>query len=66
MGREQQKVVSCIRLPARATIGAHRLPVWAVFKNLQVGEVRVWRCRILIYGVSLRVAATKNAAGETL
>jgi len=40
--------------------------VWVVFKNLQVGEVRVWRRQTLIYGVSLRVAATKNAAGETL
>ena len=31
-----------------------------------MGEVRVWRCQTLTYGVSLRVAATKNAAGETL
>ncbi|MDK2014484.1 MULTISPECIES: IS4 family transposase [unclassified Deinococcus] len=63
---DQHGIAPCIRLPARATIGAPRLPVWAVFKNLQVGEIRVWRRQTLIYGVSLRVAATKNAAGETL
>ena len=63
---DQHGIAPCIRLPARATIGTHRLPVWAVFKNLQVGEVRVWRRQTLIYGVSLRVVATKNAAGETL
>jgi hypothetical protein len=59
-------IAPCIRLPARATIGKHRLPVWAVFKKLQVGEVRVWRRQTLIYGVSLRVAATKNVAGDIL
>ncbi|MPY67950.1 IS4 family transposase [Deinococcus sp. SDU3-2] len=63
---DQHSIAPCIRLPARATIGQHRLPVWAVFNKLQVGEVRVWRRQTLIYGVSLRVAATKNAAGETL
>ena len=63
---DQHGIAPCIRLPARATIGKYRLPVWAVFKKLQVGEVRVWSRQTLIYGVSLRVAATKNAAGETL
>ena len=42
------------------------MPVWAVFKNLQVGEVRVWHRQTRIYGVNLRVAATKNAAGDML
>ena len=63
---EQNGIAPWIRLPARTTIGKHGLPVWAVFKNLQVGEVRVWRRLALIYGVSLWVAATKNAAGGTL
>lgn len=63
---EQHGIAPCIRLPARATIGKHRLPVWAVFKKLEVGEIRVWRRQTHVYGVSLRVAATKNAAGETL
>lgn len=38
---DQHSIAPCIRLPARATIGQHRLPVWAVFKKLRVGEVRV-------------------------
>ena len=62
----QHGIAPCIRLPARATIGRHGLPVWAVFKKLRVGEVRVWHRQTHIYGVSLRVAATKNAAGEML
>ncbi|GAQ20691.1 transposase, IS4 [Deinococcus grandis] len=63
---DQHGIAPCIRLPARATIGAHGMPVWAVFKNLQVGEVRVWHRQTRIYGVNLRVAATKNAAGDML
>lgn len=62
----QHSIAPCIRLPARATIGGHGLPVWAVFKKLRPGEVRVWPRQTLIYGVRLRVAATKNASGETL
>ena len=38
---DQHGIAPCIRLPSRATIGAHGMLVWAVFKNLQVGEVRV-------------------------
>lgn len=62
----QHGTAPCIRWPARATTGKHHLPVWAVLKKLQVGEVRVWRRHTLIYGLSLRVAATKNATGDTL
>lgn len=63
---DEHGIAPCIRLPARATLGRHRFPVWAMFRKLQPGEVRVSHRRYLVYGVSLRVAATKNAAGETL
>ncbi len=56
----------CIRLPATATVGRYGLPVWAYFKKLQPGEVRIWYRPLVVYGVALRVSATKNAAGETL
>ncbi|WP_026332512.1 IS4 family transposase [Deinococcus apachensis] len=56
----------CIRLPATATVGRYGLPVWACFKKLQPSEVRIWSRPLVVYGVALRVSATKNAAGETL
>ncbi|GGO41436.1 hypothetical protein HNQ08_005486 [Deinococcus humi] len=62
---DRHNIAPCIRLPARATIG-HGMPVWAVFKKLQPGEVRGWHRQTLIYGVHLRVAATTNATGEVL
>lgn len=42
------------------------MPVWACFMKLQPGEVRRWHRRIQVYGVFLRVCATKNLAGEIL
>ncbi|MBZ9716145.1 IS4 family transposase [Deinococcus multiflagellatus] len=59
-------IAPCIRLPATATIGTGKLPVWACFKKLQAGEIRRWHRRMVVYGVSLRLCATKNAAGEVL
>ncbi|MFC4427355.1 IS4 family transposase [Deinococcus navajonensis] len=55
-----------IRLPATATLGKGNVPVWACFKKLQPGEIGRWHCRMVVYGVSLRLCATKNAAGEVL
>ncbi|MBZ9716040.1 IS4 family transposase, partial [Deinococcus multiflagellatus] len=43
-----------------------KLPVWACFKKLQTGEIRRWHRRMVVYGVSLCLCATKNAAGEVL
>lgn len=63
---DQHGIPPCIRLPASATVGTGGLPVWACFKKLQPGEVRRWHRRVQIYGVSLRVCATKNMAGEIL
>ncbi len=62
----QHRIVPCIRLPATATVGTGSFPVWACFKKLQVGEIRPWHRPLVVYGVSLRVCATKNAAGEVL
>ena len=63
---DQHGIAPCIRLPARATIGSSRFPIWAAFKKLEVGEIRIWHRSTTVYGVRLRVAATKNAAGEVL
>ncbi|MFC3718213.1 IS4 family transposase [Deinococcus metalli] len=63
---DQHGINPCIRLPARATVGIGKMPVWACFKKLQPGEVRRWHRRVQVYGVSLRVCATKNLAGEIL
>lgn len=63
---DQHGIAPCIRLPATAIIGTGSLPVWACFKKLQVGEIRRWHRPLVIYGVSLRLCATKNAAGEVL
>lgn len=62
----QHDTAPCIRRPARATIGPCQFPIWAAFKKLEPGEVRYYHRAIRVYGVSLRVAATKNAAGEAL
>ncbi|CAM3232519.1 Transposase [Deinococcus deserti] len=35
-------------------------------KKLHPGEVRIWHRPVTIYGVTLRVAATKNQVGEPL
>ena len=57
-------IAPCIRL--KATSKMDGVPVWACFRKLAVGEVRVWYKRIDVYGVKLRVLATRNAAGEML
>jgi hypothetical protein len=62
----RRRLDPCIRLPATATVGRYGLPVWACFKKLQPGEVRIWYRPLVISGVALRVSATRNAAGETL
>lgn len=58
------KIAPCIRLRADSKVGG--VPVWACLRKLQVGEVRIWHRAETIYGVKLRVCATKNAAGEML
>ena len=63
---DQHNIPPCIRLPASATVGTGGMPVWACFKKLQPGEVRQWHRRVQVYGVTLRVCATKNMAGEIL
>ncbi|ACO45508.1 IS4 family transposase [Deinococcus deserti] len=63
---DQQGIAPCIRLPARTTIGGARFPVWAAFKKLHPGEVRICHRPVTIYGATLRVAATKNQAREPL
>jgi len=63
---DQHGIAPCIRLPACAKIGSYQLPVHAAFRKLEPGEVRFYHRAIKVYGVSLRVAATKNTAGETL
>lgn len=59
-------IVPCIRLPSTAPVGTAGMPVWACFKNMEIGEVRSWHRRIAVYGVSLRLAATRTASGEML
>lgn len=61
---DQRGIAPCIRLRADSTAGG--VPVWACFKKVETGEVRVWHRATIIYGVKLRVCATKNAAGEML
>jgi len=61
---DQHKIAPCIRLRADSKIGG--IPVWACLRKLQIGEVRVWHRAETIFGVKLRVCATKNAAGEML
>ncbi len=63
---DQHGIAPCVRLPATATVGKGNLPVWACFKKLQTGEIRRWHRRMVIYGVSLRLCATKNSVGEVL
>lgn len=63
---DQHGITPCIRLTARTTLGSSRFPIWAAFKKLEPGEIRFYHRAIKVYGVSLRVAATKNAAGEIL
>jgi len=61
---EQHDIAPCIRLKATSKIGG--VPVWACFRKLVMGEVRVWHQRTDVYGVKLNVLATKNAAGDML
>jgi len=61
---DQHGIAPCIRLKATSKIGG--VPVWACFRKLAIGEVRVWHKRADVYGVKLCVLATKNAAGEML
>ncbi|MBZ9712540.1 IS4 family transposase [Deinococcus multiflagellatus] len=62
----QHGIAPCIRLPAITTIGTGKLPIWACFKKLQTGEIRCRHRSVVVYGVPLRLCATKNAAGEVL
>ncbi|WP_221091184.1 IS4 family transposase [Deinococcus aquaedulcis] len=61
---DQNGIAPCIRLQAISKLNG--VPVWACFRKLQKGEVRVWHSKAEVYGVKLRVLATKNAAGEML
>ena len=61
---DQHGIAPCIRLRADSPLNG--VPVWACFRKLAVGELRVWHTTALVYGVRLRVLATKNAAGEML
>ena len=60
----QHGIAPCIRLRANSKMNG--IPVWACFRKLSVGEVRFWHKAVPVYGVRLRVLATKNAAGEML
>ncbi len=60
----QHQIAPCIRLRANSKMNG--IPVWACFRKLHVGEVRFWHKAVTVYGVKLRVLATKNAAGEML
>ena len=53
-----------IRLRADSRVNG--IPVWALFKKMTPGELRVWYRPALIYGVRLRVLAIRNAFGHTL
>lgn len=61
---DQHNIQSCIRLRADSKLNG--VPVWARFRKLRVGEVRVWHRAAPVYGVRLRVLAAENAAGEML
>lgn len=61
---DQHHLQPCIRLRADSKLNG--VPVWACFRKLRVGEVRVWHRAAPVYGVRLRVLATRNAAGEML
>lgn len=63
---QQHRIAPCIRLPSTATVGQFGMPVWACFKNMQVGEVRSWHRKVEVYGVSLRLGATKSVSGDML
>ena len=60
----QHAIAPCIRL--RADSKMNGIPVWACFRKLHGGEVRFWHKAVPVYGVKVRVLATKNAAGEML
>lgn len=53
-----------IRLHADSRVDG--MPVWALFKKMQAGEVRLWAQTMRVYGVSLRVLASTNQLGDTL
>lgn len=55
-----------IRLKATTRVGTGNTPVWAMFPKMQPGELRYWHGLMIIYGVQLRVLASKNAQGDTL
>jgi Transposase DDE domain len=61
---DQHHIAPCIRLRADSKLGG--VPVWACFRKLEAGEVRVWHRAATVYGVKLHVLATKNMAGELL
>lgn len=61
---DQHGIDPCVRLRADSKLNG--VPVWACFRKLQKGEVRVWHSNAEVYGVKLRVLATKNAAGDML
>jgi|GEM_PF-1503032 len=51
-------ITPCIRLKASSRVNG--IPVQACFAALQPGELRVWHRPALVYGVRLRVLASRN------
>lgn len=60
------------RLGIKPTIRLHcttrvnGVEVWAYFRKMQPGELRIWYKAMKVYGVSMRVLACKNVHGQTL
>jgi len=60
----QNGITPCIRLKASSRVNG--IPVRACFTHLCPGELRVWHRPVVVYGVRLRVLATRNTGGEVL
>lgn len=63
-GLKRLGIQPTIRL--HVTTKANGVPVWAYFKKLQPGELRIWHVPLTVYGVRLRVLACQNLHGQTL
>lgn len=61
---KHRHVLPCIRLKADSRVNG--IPVWALFRKLQPGEMRYWHKPMRIYGVQLRVLGAKNLFDQTL
>ncbi|WP_019009221.1 IS4 family transposase [Deinococcus aquatilis] len=48
------------------TTKADGIEVWAYFKKLHPGELRIWHTPMTVYGVKMRVLACQNLYGQTL